>query len=106
MRRVKEFYAKISSIKGLKYTVVIIAAVLIVGIIDENSVWNHFCNQRKIAELESEIAEYKERYERDLKKLSEMDSDHKVVEKIARERYFMKKDDEEVFVLNTDIEEE
>ena len=31
-----------------------------------------------------------------------MQRNHKEIEKIARERYFMKADDEDIFVLSTD----
>lgn len=106
MKRVKEFFGKIVRIRGFKYIVVVILAVLIVGLIDQNSVWNHFCNQRKIAELEQEIEQYKGQYESDLKEIRQMDNDPKIVEKIARERYFMKKADEDIFVLDTDVEAE
>ncbi|MBR7170631.1 MAG: septum formation initiator, partial [Prevotella sp.] len=60
----------------------------------------------KIAELEQEIELYKGQYESDLKKIRQMDNDPKIVEKIARERYFMKKADEDIFVLDTDVEAE
>lgn len=106
MKCVKEFFGKIVRIRGFKYIVVVILAILIVGFIDQNSVWNHFCNQRKIAELEQEIEQYKGQYESDLKEIRQMDNDPKIVEKIARERYFMKKADEDIFVLDTDVEAE
>lgn len=105
MGKFKSFFGKIGRIKGFKYIVVTLLAVLIVGFVDENSVWNHFKNQRKISELNSEIAHYKMRYDSDMSKLREMDTDHKVVEKIARERYYMKKDDEDIFVINDKSEE-
>lgn len=105
MKHLKNFFGKIGRIRGFKYIVVAVAAVFIVGFIDENSVWNHARNRQKIAELENEIAVYKERYESDLAKLREMDSEPKAVEKIARERYFMKRADEDIFVLDTDIVE-
>ena len=34
--------------------------------------------------------------------IRKLDSDPKAIEKIARERYFMKADDEDIFVLSDD----
>lgn len=88
----------------LKYAVVVVAAVVIVGFVDENSVWAHYRNKQKISELEAEIDKYRKRYERDNEQLRRLDADPKAIEKIARERYFMKADDEDIFVLSDDAQ--
>ena len=62
-----------------------------------------FRNKQKISELESEIARYRHRYEQDQAQLRRLDTDPKAIEKIARERYFMKADDEDIFVLSDDV---
>lgn len=96
--------ARTRHMHSLKYIVVIVAAVVLVGFVDENSLWNHFMNQRRIAVLEAEIAEQLASYERDKKQLQQIGTSVKAVEKIARERYFMKADDEDIFVLSDDID--
>lgn len=88
--------------KSLKYIVVILMGVLIVGFLDENSVWSHINNQRQINELQREIARQRASYEADQRQLRLLDTDPKAIEKIARERYFMKADDEDIFVLSDD----
>jgi len=90
--------------RGLKYAVVIVTAVVIVGFVDENSMWSHFRNKQKINELEIEIQRYKRQYERDRAQLRKLDTDPKAIEKIARERYFMKTENEDIFVLSDDME--
>lgn len=102
MNRFKSVLVRINQSRVLKYAVVITLAVAIVGFVGENSVWSHFRNKQKIAELETEIGKYRERYEHDMKQLRQLDSDPKAIEKIARERYFMKTDDEDIFVLSDD----
>lgn len=104
MNRLKSLLKHIGRSRVLKYAVVIVAAVVIVGFADENSVWNHIRNSRKISELESEIRLYREQYERDRAQLRQLDRDPKAIEKIARERYFMKTDDEDIFVLSDDVQ--
>lgn len=87
----------------LKYCVVIVVAVVIVGFVGENSLWAHYRNKQKISELEEEIDRYRQCYEKDQEQLRRLDKDPKAIEKIARERYFMKEDDEDIFVLSDDL---
>lgn len=104
MNRLKRVVNHIRRSRMLKYAVVVVAAVVIVGFVDENSVWAHYRNKQKISELEAEIDKYRKRYERDNEQLRRLDADPKAIEKIARERYFMKADDEDIFVLSDDAQ--
>ncbi len=88
--------------QALKYVVVCVAGVLIVGFLDENSVWSHMKNMQRIDELKEEKAHYNESYRRDQAQIRELDRNPKAMEKIARERYFMKTDDEDIFILSDD----
>ena len=89
-----------------KYLIVIIAGVLIVGVVDDNSIRQHIKYQLQIATLREEIEKYRDQYEKDSRQLKEMRQGPDVFGKIARERYFMKADDEDIFVLSTDLPEE
>ena len=102
MKKVKSFLLRIYHIHALKYIVVALIAVILIGFVDENSVWNHLRNQQRISELEDEIDQYTERYHQDQERIRTLDGNPKAIEKIARERYFMKADDEDVFVLSDD----
>ena len=89
-----------------KYLIVIVVGVLVVGVIDDNSIRQHIRYQIQIAGLRSEIEKYNAQLERDNRMLKEMRKGPKVFGKIARERYFMKTDDEDIFVLSSDIPDE
>ena len=102
LSNIKTLALKVWRSQALKYTVVVVLGVLIVGFLDENSVLSHMKNQRRIALLEEEIAEYTANYERAQAQIRELDRNPKAMEKIARERYFMKADDEDIFVLSDD----
>ena len=104
MNRLRRTANYLRRFRGLKYAVVIVTAVVIVGFVDENSMWSHFRNKQKINELEIEIQRYKRQYERDRAPLRKLDTDPKAIEKIARERYFMKTENEDIFVLSDDME--
>jgi cell division protein FtsB len=85
-----------------KYWIVIFIGVLIVGFLDENSFLQRINYELKIRDLNSQIEEYNNRYENDSRQLRELNRNPKAIEKIARERYFMKADDEDIFVLSDD----
>ena len=83
----------------VKYWVVLGIIILIVGFVDDNSFWNRHKRKVKLRELNTEIAGYKEQYERDDKRLREMESDPMALEKLAREKYYMRRANEDVFVV-------
>ena len=55
--------------------------------------------KKKVAELKSEIEYYDEKIKEVEQDRKEVLGNHKLQEKFAREKYFMKKADEEVFVI-------
>ena len=102
LNNIKAFGLKVLRLRGLKYVVVCVLGVLIIGFLDENSVWNHMKNQSRISELQDEIDKYSAQHSKNQAQIRRLNSDPKAMEKIARERYFMKADDEDIFVLSDD----
>ena len=82
-----------------KYLITIIVIALIVGVVDEDSYLNRKPRQMRIEMLQQEIDNYKRQYEEADKKICDLENSPKAVEKMARERYHMKRADEDVFVL-------
>ena len=89
-------------LRQFKYVIVVFLGVLIVGFVDENSFMQRFKYEYQIEELRGEIDKYMRRYEADSKRLKELERNPGEISKIARERYFMKADDEDIFVLSDD----
>lgn len=85
-----------------KYAVVSIVGVLLVGFLDDNSMWSHIKNLQRIDELMAEKERYNAEFRRDQAQIKELDRNPKAIEKIARERYFMKADNEDIFILSDD----
>ena len=102
MKKVKSILLRIMRIPALKYVVVTVLAVVLIGFVDENSVWHHISNKQYISELEDEIQKYEELNQSNQARIRELDNNPKAIEKIARERYFMKTDEEDIFVLSDD----
>ncbi len=105
MKRTKEILLAILKSKALKYIIVIIAGVVVVGFMDDNSIVSHLRNKERINHLKEEINQNMANHKRDQKKLETLETDDKVVEQIAREKYYMKKPDEDIFVLSSDKKE-
>lgn len=102
MKKAKDIILKVWRNLYVKYALVVVIGVLFVGVLDDNSVWAHMRNKQRINELEEEIEKYDADYKRDQAQIRELDRNPKAMEKIARERYFMKADDEDIFVLSDD----
>lgn len=105
MSKIKMFLGRLGRLWYMKYVIVVVLGVLFVGFLDDNSLWAHMRNKQHIDELSSEIEQYRESYNSNLTQIEELKHNPKAIEKIARERYFMKADDEDIFVLSDDGED-
>lgn len=86
-----------------KYLIVVVLGCIMVGFVDDNSMLRRLQLQMQITDLQEEIEKYRSMNDADTKQLRDLQRDSRAVEKIARERYFMKADDEEIFVLSDDL---
>ena len=102
LQNIKTFALRMWRSLFLKYAVVCVAGVIIVGFLDDNSVWSHMKNLERIDELKAETKKYNANFERDQAQIRELNRNPKAIEKIARERYYMKADDEDIFILSDD----
>jgi cell division protein FtsB len=92
-----------SFISHNKYWLVIIIGLLITCVIDENSVMKRVKLEMQIRDLKEQIAMYNDQYAKDQAKLKDIRMNPSAITKIARERYFMKADDEDIFVLSDEL---
>lgn len=91
-----------SFLSHYKYLIVIVLGVAIVGFLDDNSFMRRIQYDIQLDDLKSEIKRYNDQNKVDSKQLKELKQDPKAIEKIARERYFMKSDNEDIYVLSDD----
>ena len=105
MKIIRNFMAavvKVWNLPFIKYAVITIVGVVLVGFVGKNSLMAHLRNKQYIGDLEDEIKVYEDRYQSDMRQIRELNHNPKAMERIARERYFMKHDDEDIFVLSDD----
>lgn len=83
----------------LKYVVALAVFVGAIGFVGESSIVNRIGQQREIARLKSEIDEYNRKFEQDRQTLEALKHDPEAVKNVARSRYYMKTDDEDIFIV-------
>ncbi len=86
-----------------KHLITVVAGVLLVGVLSDTSIVALIKLDTTKNTLQSEVDYYKKQAAEAKKELEDLSNNRYAVEKVARERYFMKHQDEDVFVLSTDI---
>lgn len=82
-----------------KYLITIIAFGVIMGFLDENSIVRRMRYTQEISELNREIEKYRVEYEESTERLNELLANPEAIEQIAREKYRMKKPNEDIYVF-------
>ena len=78
-------------IRRHKYMITVLIFIVVIGFLDENSLIQRVKHRSEISALNSEIEKYRKQYEEDTEKLKELTTNPEALEKIAREKYLMKK---------------
>ena len=82
-----------------KYLITVAAFLVIIVFLDENSLIQRNKHRQEINALTAEIEKYRKQYEEDTETLKELMNNPQVLEKIAREKYKMKKPNEDIFIF-------
>ena len=91
-------------VRRRKYLITFAAFVVVVRFLDENSIVRRMGYANEISRLNSEIEKYRAEYEENTERLNELAVDSGAIERIAREKYLMKKPNEDIYVFEEDIE--
>lgn len=104
MKKLGDIVKRLWRMKFKRYIVVLALGVIVVGFLGDNSIMAHLRNKQRINELTEEINQNLALTRHNQERLHLLRTDPKEVERIGRERYFMKKADEDIFVLSDDNE--
>ncbi|MGL4852081.1 MAG: FtsB family cell division protein [Phocaeicola sp.] len=85
--------------KQHKYLVTLLCFLFVIVFVDDNNLIRRARQQNEIKELTSEIERYRKQYEEDTQTLKELTTNPDELEKIAREKYLMKKPNEDIFIF-------
>ena len=98
MSRIKDFYNKyLSRINA--YWLVTIVFFALTFVMGDSSLYKRYTYDEKIRSLEKEIKHYQKEIEINSKKLNDLHTDKEGLERYAREEYFMKKPNEDVYII-------
>ena len=98
MSRIKDFYNKyLSRINA--YWLVTIVFFALTFVMGDSSLYKRYTYDEKIRSLEKEIKHYQKEIEINSKKLNDLHTDKEGLERFAREEYYMKKPNEEVYII-------
>ena len=86
-------------IRKHKYIITIALFTIIIVFLDENSTIRRIGYSHEISRLKEEIEKYRNEYNESTNKLIELNSNPEVIEQIAREKYLMKKPNEDIYVF-------
>ena len=86
-------------LRAHKYAFTFLIFLLIIGFVDENSWYVRYQRRLEISRLHQQIDKYQAQYDEDTRELNALLKDPEAVERMARERYYMKRPDEDVFVF-------
>ena len=98
MSRIKDFYNKYLSRINAYWLVTIVFFALTFAMGD-SSLYKRYTYDEKIRSLEKEIKHYQKEIEINSKKLNDLHTDKEGLERFAREEYFMKKPNEDVYII-------
>ena len=98
MSRIKDFYNKYLSRINAYWLVTIVLSALTFEMGD-SSLYKRYTYDEKIRSLEKEIKHYQKEIEINSKKLNDLHTDKEGLERFAREEYFMKKPNEDVYII-------
>ena len=98
MSRIKDFYNKyLSRINA--YWLVTIVFFALTFVMGDSSLYKRYTYDEKIRSLEKEIKHYQKEIEINSKKLNDLHTDKEGLERFTREEYFMKKPNEDVYII-------
>ncbi|MDL2213143.1 septum formation initiator family protein [Bacteroides sp. OttesenSCG-928-D19] len=88
-----------SLIRKYKYVITLAAFGVIIVFLDENSWMRRMKYEQEIRELTREIEKYRAEYNESTEILNELTTNPEAIERIAREKYLMKKPNEDIYIF-------
>ncbi len=82
-----------------KYVTTLAVFLCLIGFLDTNSLYVRYQLYMEERDLQSQIDAYNDQFNRDTKLYKELQSDPNAVVRVARERYYMKKPNEDIYVF-------
>lgn len=82
-----------------KYIIALVVFGVLIGFVGDHCLVKRYQQKQEIAKLESEIQNQVSKFNQDKEQLEQLKNDSEAIEHIAREKYYMKCEDEDIFVI-------
>ncbi len=82
-----------------KYFLILAFFILWLVLFDSNNLIDRYRQMKELKQLRLDKSYYQKKIEEDSRKLKELETDRKSLEKFAREQYLMKKKNEDIFIV-------
>ena len=108
MKKAKKIFQKILPVLKNKYVFTTLIFIVWLAFFDKNDFISEYTYRQQLKNLKKDKQFYLDEIKVNKEKLNELMSSPANLEKFAREKYLMKKDDEDVFVIvyNTSVKED
>ncbi len=95
----KKFYDKIPPILKNKYLLTGVAFLLLMLFLDRNNLISQYKMRKELSGLRKELQFYRDQARMDSIELSRLLGDSLELEKLGREKYMMKRDSEDIYII-------
>jgi cell division protein FtsB len=108
MKKAKKIFQKILPVLKNKYVFTTLVFIIWLAFFDKNDFIAEYSYGQQLKSLQKDKQYYLDEINDNKEKLNELMSSKANLEKFAREKYLMKKDDEDIFVIvyNTPVKQE
>ena len=96
---IKKFTDKIPSILKNKYLLTGVAFLVLMLFLDRNNLVSQYKMRKELNGLRKELQFYRDQAEKDSIELSRLTGDSLELEKLGREKYMMKRDSEDIYII-------
>ncbi len=83
----------------MKYVLAFAIFAIAITFFGESSLINRMSQKKEIDKLSTEIEEQHKKFKHDKETLNSLKNDPEALKRVARERYYMKAEDEDIFVI-------
>ncbi|MCL1867386.1 MAG: septum formation initiator family protein [Paludibacter sp.] len=99
MSEIENKAGKLKSIFFNKYVITVFIFAVVIVFFDDYNLISYFKTSKKIKDLDEQIEYYQKEIKSNKQKISELKAGGKNIEKIARQKYLFKKDNEDIFII-------
>lgn len=95
----KKFFDKIPPVFKNKYLITGVAFLLLMLFLDRNNLISQYKMRKELRDLRKELQFYHDQAKMDSTELSRLMGDSLELEKLGREKYMMKRDSEDIYII-------